>query len=214
MKRYIQSSVSALGMSALVLGGVVATASIIAAPAFSKNNNSNNENRSENGNRGGNENSNRGGNENSNGNNGRGFAASSLGALNAASANANALANASMNSQVGMIALYKAAVEASAEATQQIEDAQAAYDAYLLAQFDAGFISEYGTYDEYLTADPAPTEEEILYWETVNSLQLAIDTAIDEADTAKIIEATSLEMAANKETDDQVIETLWGLLDL
>ena len=213
MKRYFQSSISAVALSAMVMSGVVATVSITASPAFSKSNNANSNsnggNRNDNSNRGGRDNSNR--NDNSNG---RGAVASSLGALNAAHANANALANASENSRVGMIALYKSAVIASAEAAVQIEEAQADYDEYVAAQEAAGFESTYGTYDDYLTADPTPSEEEILHWETLNSLQTAIDTATTEAETAKALENEALELAANKETSEEVIAALWDLLDI
>ncbi len=207
MKRYFQSSVSAVALSVMVMGGVTTTVSITAAPAFAKSDNANSN--SNGGNR--NDNSNRGGRGNGNG---RGAVASSLGALNAAHANENALANAAANSRVGMIAIYKAAVVASAEAALGIEDAQAAYDAYVAAQEAAGFQSAYETYDDYLTADPAPSEEEILHWETLDSLQSTIDTATADAVAAKTLENDALELAANKETGDEVISALWELLEL
>ena len=211
MKRYFQSSVSALAMSALVMGSVVvATVSITASPAFSKGNNSDNDNRNENSNRGGRDNSNRGNS------NGRGSEASSLGALNAAHANANALANASENSRVGMIAIYKLAVEATADAAGLVEVAQAAYDDFVLAQFeDNGFISEYETYEDYLDAtDPAPTADEIFHWETLKPLQDAIDAAKGTEEAAAEFEAKALTLAANKVTDGAVISALWDLLEL
>lgn len=105
MKRKIKTSVSALAMTAMIMGGITA-ATLIAAPAFAKNDNVNSEN-SNNGN-GNSASSNRGGVGSSNS---RGATASSLGALNAAHANANALEHASENSLVGMITLYKIAVQ-------------------------------------------------------------------------------------------------------
>lgn len=215
MKRYFRSSISALAMSAMVLSSAVATVSITASPALSKNNNangnSNNDNR--------NENSNRGGNGNSNG---RGSVASSLGALNAAHANANALANASENSRVGMIAIYKLAVGATA-------DAAAAFDAAVLAR-DA-FIAQCGPEPTLLPEEctallAAATESAQLAAEegvivppyTYASYLVALEQAVTDADTAKTeaqaLEDTALEAAANKVTNDEVIAALWDLLEL
>lgn len=203
MKRYFRSSISALAMSAMVMSGIAATVSISASPAFPQGNSSDNKNR--------NENSNRGGRDNSNG---RGAVASSLGALNAA--HANAFANASTNSRVGMIEIYKMAVAATAESAGLVKDAQTAYDDFVLAQFeDDGFVSEYGTYEDYLDAtDPAPTADEIFHWETLKLLQDEIDAAIGAEEAAAEFEAKALTLAANKVTDGAVIATLWDLLEL
>lgn len=203
MKRYFRSSISALAMSAMVMSGIAATVSISASPAFPQGNSSDNKNR--------NENSNRGGRDNSNG---RGAVASSLGALNAA--HANAFANASTNSRVGMIEIYKMAVGATAEAAGLVEDAQATYNDFVLAQFeDNGFVSEYETYEDYLDAtDPAPTADEIFHWETLKLLQDEIDAAIGAEEAAAEFEAKALTLAANKVTDGAVIATLWDLLEL
>ncbi len=200
MKRYFQSSVSALAMSALVMSSVVvATISITAAPAFSQSSNANS-----------NANNNRGGSRN----NGRGPAASSLGARNAAITNANALANADTNLPVGMIAIYKLAVEATAEAAGLVEAAQAAYDAFPLAQFDgAGFMSVYETYQDYLAAtDPVADPKETFHWETLKSLQDTIDEALIAEEAAKEFEAEALLLAANKVTNEDVIAALWDML--
>lgn len=216
MRRYLQSSISAIALGAMVFSGVIATVSISVVPALSQGNsgnsngngngNSSSSNRNDNSNRGGRNNRS---NSNSNGN-GRGSVASSLGALNAANANANALANASVNSRVGMIALYKLAVTASAEAAVKIEEAQTAYDEYLAA----GFMSLYENYDEYLSAGLDATEEEIVYWETLNLLQAAIDTTTADAEAAKTLEDEALKLAANKETGEEVIAALWELLNI
>lgn len=184
---------------AVMLSIAVATAVIAAAPAFSQGRERGQANRTQ--------------NAPTNQNINRGVTASSLGALNAAHANATALANASANSEIGMIALYKEAVMASAEAAGLVGEAEDALAAYLLAEFEAGFISSYETYEEYLEADPAPTEEEILYWETINALQQDIDDAIADAEIAEALEAQMLEMAANKETNESVIDALWALLE-
>lgn len=194
MKRYFHSSVTALAMTAMVMSGV--------APAFSQGKGS------------GRASSNRGGNDVSQNarENNRGGTASSLGALNAAHANANAQASAAANSQVGMIAIYKAAVLATAEGLEEVEAAQAKLDAYLLEQIEEEFVSEYETYDDYLKADPVLDGDEILYWETVNSLQQAIDDAIVDAAVSQQLEIELLEMAANKVTNEAIIAALWDLL--
>ncbi|MGE4611871.1 MAG: hypothetical protein AAED33_10880 [Paracoccaceae bacterium] len=120
MKRYYRSSISALAVSAMVMGGVVVSVvGLSAVPAFSKNNNPNNEHR--------NENSEDRGRPDEN----RGAQPASLGALNAAHANAMALEHAAENSRVGMIAIYKAAVVASAEADAAVDEAQAALDLFM-----------------------------------------------------------------------------------
>ena len=205
MKRYFQPSISALVMSAMLISSIAATISITAYPAFSQGNSSDNANR--------NENSNRGGRNNSNG---RDTGASSFGALNAAHANANAFANASTNSRVGMIEIYKLAVGATAESAGLVEDAQTAYDDFVLAQFkNTGFVSAYETYQDYLNAtDPAPTADEIFHWETLKLLQDEIDDAIGAKEAAAEFEAKALTLAANKVSDGAVIATLWDLLEL
>ena len=204
MKQYFQTSISALAMSAMVLGGVVATVSISAAPAFSQGNSAGNANR--------NENSNRGGRDN---NNGRGATASSLGALNAAHANANALANASANSRVGMIAIYKLAVVATAEAS-------AAFDAAELAL--ETFIAQCGP-NATLTAqecqdllDAATESAQLAVPFTYMTYVASLEQDVLDADTAKAdakaLEDTALEAAANKVTNEEVIAALWDLLEL
>ncbi len=185
MKRTFKSPIYILALSAMVASGVAATFSISAAPAYSKSDNS----------------------ETSN----RGSVTSSLGALNAA--NANALANTSRNSRDGMIALYKSAVMASAGLAKQIEEAQAILKEYMATQEAAGYVSAYKTYSEYLRANPPASADDILHWETVNSLQATIDKATAEAAKAKALENEVLELAANKESGDEVIAALWNLLD-
>ena len=200
MKRYFQSSISALAMSAMVMSGVAATVSITASPAFSQGNSAGNRN----------ENSNRGGRDN---NNGRGSVASSLGALNAAHANANALANASENSRVGMIAIYKAAVMATAEAegalkwfedncedpsdTTIAEQCTALLDA-ATAEALAAAILEFG---EGATVDPVGYEDYVKILKA-------------EVENLDGFENEALELAANKETSEKIIAALWDLLEL
>lgn len=191
MKRYFKSSISAMAMSALVMGGVAATVSLSAVPAFSKSENGND------GNRGGN----RGGRENGN----RGALTSSMGALNAAHANAIARENASANSRVGMIEVYKMAVVASAEA-----DAALAYFYSICGELANDVIS-------------APLSTGCTNFLTEEALQLKV-ADLDYASYLTILKSNvtkagdfeneALELAANKETNDDVIEALWDLLDL
>lgn len=191
MKHYFQSSVSALAMSALVMGGIaVATVGITAAPAFSQNSNANSSARSSSRNT----NSNRG-NRN---NNGGGSTASSLGALNAAHANANALANASANSRVGMIPLYRAAVMAWAEADAALEW----FSVNCKEPVELGII---GDCTSILSIAPGDSGYGAAYddhLETLASNLEDLDMLADEA----------LVLAANKSTDEEVLAALWDLL--
>ncbi|PCJ75161.1 MAG: hypothetical protein COA53_07565 [Rhodobacteraceae bacterium] len=188
MKRYSQSSISAIASRVLMMLGIVVTIGTIVFPASSKGNSS--ENSAE-----------------------RSSKTSSLGALNAAHTNAAAQANAAAQSRDGLIALYKSTVMASAGFAKQIEEAQATYNEYVATKEAAGYASAYKTYNEYLRANPAPSENDILHWETLNSLQVKIDEATAEAAKAKALESEVLELAANKETGDEVIAALWDLLD-
>ncbi|OUS04208.1 hypothetical protein A9Q96_14730 [Rhodobacterales bacterium 52_120_T64] len=187
MKRHFQSSISAVALSALVMTGVTATVSITASPALSKsdnaNSNSNNDNRNDNSNRG---------------NNGRGSVASSLGALNAAHANANAVENASENSRVGMIPLYRAAVTAWAEADAALEwfrvnceeptDLEIINDCTTTLGIAPGELGYAAAYDDHLLTMTSSLED--------------LDTLADQA----------LTLAANKSTDEEVLAALWDLL--
>ena len=181
MKRYFKSSISAMAMSALVMGGVAATVSLSAVPAFSK---------SENASDGGERSEAKGDNRSE-----RGAEARSRGSVNAFHANAMAFENASSNSHMGMIEVYKAAVMASAEA-----------DAAL-----ASFIAICG---EPIDDEVPPLSDdckellkvaELDYFNYLNKLKGDVDDTGD-------LENDALELAANKETDDAVIEALWDLL--
>lgn len=205
MKRYIHSSVTALAMTAMLLGAVVVTTvGLSAVPAFSKSDNANSNPNSGRGNnnRGGNSNNSGGNSNNSSGNNNdRGAAASSLGALNAAHANANAFANAAENSRVGMIELYKVAVMATAEAKNDLE---------------------------WFKTNCENPEEESSIFKECNALMLAasenpdepleyrdyLDILYTEAVDLKNLEDKALELAANNRTDGEFIEALWSLLEI
>ena len=210
MKRYFQSSISAVALSAMVMSGVVATVSITASPAFSKSNNansnSNNDNR--------NENSNRGGRDNSNG---RGSVASSLGALNAAHANANALANAATNSRVGMIEIYKLAVGETAEASAAFDAAEAALGSFV---DQCGSVAEdplsaecQALLDEATALAGDTITEPYTHATYLAALNQAVSDAYDAEAEAKDLEDIALEAAANKVTNDEVIAALWDLLE-
>ena len=230
MNSYLRSSISALAMSAMIMTGVVvATLSITVIPAYSKSDNANS--RSSNGR----ENRN-------NGNNGNGSSAmtSSLGALNAAHANARALENASTNSRLGMIALYKAAVMASAEVDMAVENANSAlalfeascdpdgdveFDNLLLTPEQCGDLLELATVEKQELADADLGEVSgpvtpVTYEDYLTILEAELEAIIAEAiglgefEDEDEDEDEALLLAANKETNDDVIEALWDMLDI
>lgn len=206
MKYCFQSSISALAMSALVMGGIaVATVGITAAPAYSQNSNANsnssNNNRNANRDRG------------SRNNNGGGSTASSLGALNAAHANANALANASNNSRVGMIAIYKAAVMATAEA----EGALKWFEDNCETPVDATIEAKCTALLDAATAEALKAAiEEFGAGETVDPVGYDAYVIMLKAEIESLdgFENEALELAANKETSEKIIAALWELLEL
>ena len=211
MKNRMKSSVSTLTKNALVLGGVfVVAVSISTTPAFAQGNSENrgqNRDRTEN----------------------HGATASSLGALNAAHANANAFANASPNSRVGLIAIYQAAVEATDEAQSTYDlvvEALAAYDGVdedgNPIPYDYATETDYASFEDYIAAYAETLDENgeateataefsdaNPYWETVADVADAED-ALAEVDGS---ETEALEAAANKEITDEVVEALWDLLE-
>lgn len=184
------------------MSGVVATVSISAAPAFSKGNNSDNGNR--------NENSNRGGREN---NNGRGVLASSLGALNAAHANATAFENTSDYSRVGMIAIYKAAVMATAEADDALkwfeDNCKTPINVTIEGQctgfLDAATAEAQAAADEEF-GEGVVTVDPVGYGDYVTILKTEVEILGN-------FENEALELAANKETSEKIIAALWDLLE-
>jgi len=213
MNRCFQSSISAFALGAMVLGGVVATVGISVSPAFSQGNSGNSNDNSSRSNR--NENNNRGGREN---NNGRGAVASSLGALNAANANANALANASANSRVGMIQIYKLAVGATVEAIDAIDVATldlATFEENCIGSDSVGPKLSAEECEAFLDAETegAPeggfTNDSYVDW-----LELAVSDANTAKVEAKDLEERALLAAANKSTDDAIIQALWSMLDI
>ena len=220
MKQYFQTSISALALSAMVLGGVMTAVSISAAPAFSQGNSAGNRNSSANRN----ENSNRGDRDNNRGNNnGRGATASSLGALNAAAANANALTNASANSRVGMIAIYKIAVEATAEASATFDAAESALNTFIvqcgsettefsLTVDECQGLLDAATASAQLAAGEGVIVPQFTYETYIASLEQAVADADAAQIDAKVLEDRALEAAANKVTNEEVIAALWELL--
>ncbi|MCK4860477.1 MAG: hypothetical protein KAS85_01015 [Rhodobacteraceae bacterium] len=210
MKRYFQSSISAVALSAMVMSGVAATVSITASPAFSKSNNvnsnSNNDNRNDNS------------DPDNRSNNGRGSTASSLGALNAAHANANALANAATNSRVGMIEIYKLAVGETAAASAAFDAAEAALGSFV---DQCGLVADGPLSVECLfilaeatTLAGDTITEPYTHATYLAALNQAVSDAYDAEVNAKDLENIALQAAANKVTSDEVIIALWDLLDL
>lgn len=201
MKQHINNSVSAIALSAMMLGGIALTGIFMSAePAFSKGANANAH--ANNGARGNSE-ARGGGNK---GNNSQGTSASDLGALNAGHANQNAFLNASANSRVGLIRTYMEAVAELEDATADYDDALAA-----LAEFN-DFEPEYDTYEDFLAAyddDPSDLDDEAAYWEAAVALVEAVEGLEGLEDTAN----DALDDAANKEVTEQVVEDLWVLLE-
>ena len=203
MKHYFHSSVTAMALTAMVMGGVVVSVvGLSAAPAFSKSNNANS----------GRGNSNRGGNgngESGNGNgasgNGNGASAPSLGALNAAHANANAFANAAENSRVGMIEVYKTAVGITV-------DAKEALDKFIkeCGDGETELDIELVPYCIKVLEDAAEEEENIGSFDT----ETYIDFLEEAFGAARDLENGALLAAANKETSEAVIEALWDMLEI
>lgn len=122
--------------------------------------------------------------------------------MNAAHANANALANAAENSRVGMIAIYKTAVGLTADAKDAL----------------ASFIAECGTVNvepplpncTQILTDAAAAVEEVDSF-TVESYITFLQGDIVDAET---LENNALQAAANKETNAAVIEALWDMLEI
>ena len=223
MKKYFQTSMSALAVSTMVMGGVMTAVSIPASPAFSQGNSAGN--RNENSSRGGRDNrgdrDNRGGRDNNNNN--RSAAASSLGALNAAHANANALANSSTNSRVGMIAVYKLAVEATAEAGATLDAAKSTLNTFIvkcgsettefsLTAEECQGLLDAATDSAQLAAEEGVVVPSFKYESYVASLEQTVSDADTAQTDAKVLEDMALQAAANKVTNDEVIAALWDLL--
>jgi len=236
MNRHFQSLISALALIAMLFSGVVTIFSVTASPAFSKSSNAN-----ENSGRGASDKSDedddddddddddRDSRRNSRDNNSRGAVASSLGALNAAHANANARANAAANSRVGMIAIYKLAVEATAEASDALDDAKLALETFVMECGEGGSMLDATVTVEVVDAP----DIEVSYCENILNEAAAsndgvdnfnaetyvewLDGAVKDAEisavAAKGLEDTALEAAANKVTNEDVVAALWDLLE-
>ena len=218
MKQHFTNSVSAIALSAMMLGGVAMTGVFISAePVFAKSDNARNGNGGNNGNNG-----NRGNSEdrsgNNNGNNGHGSSSSNLGALNAGHANQQAFLHASANSRVGLIRTYM-------ETVAELEEAQLNYEEMLVVLADLeGFDSGFDTYEDFLAAyeaDPTDLEDESTYWEAMAAVAAAEDGGLEGLEDAagsarphlRLDADGALEDAANKPITEQVVEDLWVLLE-
>ena len=129
------------------------------------------------------------------------------GALNAGRANANAQANASSNSRIGLIQVYEAAVMATSTAQQTYEVVLAEWTAF--NGFESGFDS-FPEFSEAYTENPTGLEEDQAYWQAY----AALATASSNLNYAREIEEMALQLAANKDTDEATIARLWDLLGL
>jgi len=154
-----------------------------------------------------------------------GSIASSLGALNAAHASANALAHASPNSRVGKIAAYKEAAIAAKAADQAVADAQANLDAANQAVADAQKALDDAEAALAANVDPAkvgPLTAAVTAAQTnldnanaaAADAQTALTDAQNAAATADATRDQALAAAANKPITDQVIDAVNNLLGI
>lgn len=189
MTRKLKTSLSALAIAGLLASGLAfETTPFAAQPAFAGNGNGNNGNG--NGNSGGSNGRGNSGNAGGNGN-GNGAIASELGGLNAAHANANAFANASANSAVGRVAIYRDAIAATADAAAVLDGAIGAYAGDGTALLESLVVG--------LTAEPprdsAAIEAEIL---ALSLLPIEEQPATYDADLAQL--TSELEILSAYET--------------
>jgi hypothetical protein len=188
---------------ALTLAMTTATVfTMSAAPAFAERGGNGNGNG--NGNGGGN-NGDRGNSEastaerGSSGNNGRGHLARELGGLNAAHANAKALANASPNSMPGKLNVYKLAQESFAEVVAVQDEAYAEYERLI------------GLTEEEVAADFPDGGYEDAVTNAATEYSVAREDAVD----AQISADESLSvLTGGRELSDAALAELWRLLDL
>ena len=135
--------------------------------------------------------------------NSHGASASSLGSLNAAHASPTALANASPNSTVGKLAIYR-------DSTLAARTAQEAYDALVAAyDTDSNGILDDADYD---TDEIVGLSAEELAAKELD--QLALDAAAAAITTNQATADTALADAANKPITDDVIDAVNELLGL
>ena len=135
----------------------------------------------------------------SSGNNGRGHLARELRGLNAAHANANALANASPNSMPGKLNVYKQAQEECADVIAVQDQAYADYQR-LIGLTEEEVATEFpdGGYEDAVTS--AATEYEVAREDAVEA-QIAADQSLSV-------------LTGGRELSDAALAELWRLLDL
>lgn len=196
MLRKIMTTTAAAAIAvSSVSFATVTTLAFSAEMAAAGNGNGNNGNGNGNGGNGNNGNGNGGGNA---GGNGNGAIASALGALNAAHASPNALANASPNSRVGLIAIYQEAAIATTELTAAEAEALALLEGLtaptrtveeIQAELDQAIIDG---------LDTTVLEAELADAEAHATAQEDYDAAVIATAEAAAAEAAALEDAANK----------------
>ncbi len=124
-----------------------------------------------------------------------------------------------------MIAIYKLAVEATAEASAAFDAAELALNIFI-AQCDPGAtdpllspdqcqdLLDAATESAQLAADEGVVVTPFTYESYVTSLEQAVADADAAQADAKVLEDMALEAAANKVTNKEVIAALWDLLEL
>ena len=173
--------------------------------------------------------------------NGRGHIASALGALNAAHANENALANASPNSRVGRIAAYRDEVLNGQAAEKELEDAQTLLDTLEAPDRTSEEVEadlrdvqrQIGDLRDQIAAAETEEEAEALRGDlrtlrserrtlaaeynetnTYEQAEQAVEDLTDEVESSEDLQMELLEAAANKEVTDEVVEEVNRLLGI
>jgi hypothetical protein len=140
--------------------------------------------------------------------------ASELGALNAAHASPQALANAAPNSRVGKIAAYKNAALTAQTADQAVTDAQSAVDAATQAVADAQAALDAAN----TTGDPAQIAAAQSTLDAANQSLADAETNLANAQagaaTADATRDAALAAAANKPITDRVVDAVNDLLGI
>ncbi len=133
------------------------------------------------------------------GNNGRGHLARELRGLNAAHANANALANASPNSMPGKLNVYKMAQEDFADAVAVQDEAYAEYQR-LIGLTEEEVLEEFpeGGYEDAVTS-------------AANEYEATREDAVDAQTAAS--ESLSV-LTGGRELSDAALTELWRMLNL
>ena len=201
--KHLTLAIPAVLSLSLAVGSAFVTLPFMTDAAFAKNENANS------GNKGGNS-----GNSNIGGN-GKGAVASELKGMNAAHANENALLNAAANSQVGKIALYKTAAQATTAAAGNLAYAEQ-YLADNFPEYDGTSSSAdiQAEIDAILLADPTADVSDL---EALRDAVKAVEDAEKALADAEAAEKAALDAACGCDSNtlsDEAITELRAMLGL